>query len=272
MHRQIQIMHRQLNSGFDKAWPYWKRWDRPNSMTQVIYMYPDTASEFTSKFKRVWILDCYIATPTMLQVLRNCTLIQFTSPPPQYLRCETEHALNRPASRSLRFQWHSPNEACVSSDTLQMKHVLPVTLSKWSMCFQWHSPNEACVTSDTLQMKHALPVTLSKWSTHYQWHSKWSTRYQWHSPNEASVTSDTLQMKHVLPVTLSKWSMRYQWHSPKEASVTSDTPNKACVTSDTPKEACVTSDTLQMKQVLPVTFSKWSMCYQKHVLPVTLSK
>ena len=198
MHRQIQIMHRQLNSGFDKAWASWKRWDRPNSMTQVIYMYPDTASEFTSKFKRVWILDCYIATPTMLQVLRNCTLIQFTSPPPQYLTCETEHALNRPASRSLRFQWHSPNEACVSSDTLQMKHVLPVTLSKWSMRYQWHSPNEACVTSDT--------------------------------------------------------------------------PNKACITSDTPKEACVTSDTLQMKQVLPVTFSKWSMCYQKHVLPVTLSK
>ena len=35
--------------------------------------------------------------------------------------------------------------------TSQQKPAFPMTLSKWSMCFQWHSPNEACVTSDTLQ-------------------------------------------------------------------------------------------------------------------------
>ena len=189
-------------------------------------MYPDTASEFTSKFKRVWILD--------YNVYKSYAIAHWYSslhPPPQQLTCETEHALNRPASRSMHYQWHSPKEACVTNDTLQMKRALPVTLSKRSMCYQWHSPNEACITSDTLQKKHVLPVTFSKWSKCYQWHSS----------NEACVTVTLSKwsmcyQKHVLPMTLSKWSMCYQWHSPNEA--------------------CVTGDTLQIKHALPVTLPK----------------
>ena len=135
-----------------------------------------------------------------------------------------------------------PAEVCVTNDTLQMKHALPVTLSKWSTRYQWHSPNEARVTSDTLQMKHALQVTLSKWSM----------RYQWHSPNEACVTSDTLQMKHALPGTLSKWSMCYQWHSPNEACVTSDTLQTAV---DWSKLHCLDGGKTEEEKHLAIRFN-----------------